>query len=238
VTLRVRERVTRIDNLELPILAELELLGDVRQTASGSRGTVYRETITVVAHRTGTIPIGPATLQAVDARDGKPKQWYSNGLTLHVGGVSRQALENDERAALAVASAGLRVLLWAAGVACIAAIAVLLFRRRPSPPQTPAPPPPQISAVPRTQRQQLEDALTVLRAEPTRASAVRVRSAVWRMVGASDGETLGDVLRRPESSDVRMRALLIALERGAFTYDDDLPAAIDDACAALARSLA
>ena len=36
VTLRVRERVTRIDNLELPLLAELELLGDERETQSGS----------------------------------------------------------------------------------------------------------------------------------------------------------------------------------------------------------
>jgi hypothetical protein len=32
-----------------------------------------------------------------------------------------------------------------------------------------------------------------------------------------------------------MRQLLIALERSAFTYDDDLPRAIEDACAALER---
>jgi hypothetical protein len=239
VTLHVRERVLEIDNLELPILAELELLGDERQTSAGPHGTLYRETITVAAHRTGTITIAPATLQAIDARDGKPKQWYTNALRLQVGGVSREILRNDEHAALAVLGAVLRALLWAAGIACVAAIAVLVFRRRQPPlPLPSAPPVPEPSQAPRSRREQLQDALTVLRADPTRAAAVRVRSAIWRMVGATDGETLADVLHRPEASDPRMRSLLIALERGAFTYDDDLDAAIRDACSALERSLA
>jgi hypothetical protein len=239
VTLRVRERVTQIDNLELPILAELELLGDERQTASGVRGTLYREIITVVARHAGTILIGPATLQAVDARDGKPKQWYTNGLTLRVGGEGRQILRNGARAVLAAAAAALHVVLWAAGVACVAAVAVLLFRRRLTPASAAGTPPalqPLAPPSPRSRGEQLQDALTLLRAEPTRAAAMRVRSAVWRMVGATDGETLGDVLGRPEASDTRMRELLIALERGAFTYDDDLRAAIEDACGALERS--
>jgi hypothetical protein len=239
VTLHVRERVLEIDNLELPILAELELLGDERQTSTGPHGTLYRETITVAAHRTGTITIAPATLQAIDARDGKPKQWYTNALRLQVAGVSREVLRSDEHAALAVVGVALRALLWAAGIACIAAIAVLVFRRRqPSLPLPAAPAAPQPLQPPRSRSDQLQDALTVLRADPTRAAAVRVRSAIWRMVGATDGETLGDVLHRPEASDARMRSLLIALERGAFTYDDDLAAAIRDACSALERSLA
>lgn len=237
VTLRTRERVLEIDNLELPILAELELLGDERQTSAGPHGTLYRETITVVAHHTGPIAIAPATLQAIDARDGKPKQWYTNALRLQVGGVSHEVLRSDEQAALVLLGAALRALLWAAGIACVAAIVVLLFRRRRPPLPLPPAPEPQPSRPPRSRREQLEDALTVLRADPTRSAAVRVRSAVWRMVGATDGETLGDVLRRPESSDTRMRSLLIALERGAFTYDNDLSAAIRDACSALERSL-
>ncbi len=53
----------------------------------------------------------------------------------------------------------------------------------------------------RSRRHEIEDALTVLRAERTRVTAVRVRSAVWRMVGASEGETLADVLRRPQAND-------------------------------------
>ena len=53
LTLRVRERVGEIQNINLPILAELELLGDERETASRQHGTFYRETITVVAHDPG-----------------------------------------------------------------------------------------------------------------------------------------------------------------------------------------
>ena len=83
--LRVRQHVARIENLDLPILAQLELLGDMRETVSNAGGTEYRETITVVAHASGTVAVAPATLQAVDARDGRAKEWYTNGLTLRVG---------------------------------------------------------------------------------------------------------------------------------------------------------
>ena len=127
-----------------------------------------------------------------------------------------------------------------AGIAIVVGLVVLIARRRPKPapipmpaPVTPPPPPPVV--VVRSRRQEIEDALTVLRAERTRVAAVRVRTAVWRMVGASEGETLADVLRRPQTNDPVQRRLLIALERSAFTYDDDLRAAIDDACAALER---
>jgi hypothetical protein len=239
VTLRVRERVTQIENIELPILAELELLGDERQTATDPQGTQYRETITVVAHHAGGIAIGPATLQAIDARDGKPKQWYTNPLTLQIGGVEARAFREGAHALLAAALVALRVLLLLIGVGCVVVVLVLLFRRRRRPvaivvaPVPPAAPP----VVQRSRRKQFEDALTVLRTERTRASAVRVRAAVWRMLGASDGETLGDVLRRPEANEDSMRDLLIALERSAFTYDEDLRAAIDDACSSMERYL-
>jgi len=236
VTLRVRENVTRVDNLDLPLLAELELLGDERETQSGSHGTQYRETITVVAHHSGTVVIAPATLQAVDARDGKAKQWYTNQLRLQVAGppliVTGAAVL---RGALQVV---LRLLLWVAGIAIGVGLVVLIAKRRPKPLPMPVPapaPPPEAprAIVVRSRRQEIDDALTVLRAERTRVAAVRVRAAVWRMVGASEGETLADVLRRPQTDDPVLRRLLIALERSAFTYDDDLRAAIDDACTAL-----
>jgi hypothetical protein len=231
VTLRVRERVAEIDNLNLPILVELELLGDERQTAAGPRGTLYRETIAVVAHRPGAIAIEPATLQAIDARDGKPKEWYTNGLTLRTAG-SSNALPGGGEAIV-------RLPLFALGVGAIALVALLIFvrgrRERPAPapvlvlPSAPAP------MVERSLRRQAQDALAVLRAERSRAAAVIVRTAIWRMVGATDGETLADVLRRPDAHDAAMRGLLIALERSAFTYEADLQAAIEDTCSALER---
>jgi hypothetical protein len=238
VALRVRQRVDQVANLELPMLADVELLGDERQTVSTPNGTQYRETITVVAHRAGAIAFAPATLQAIDARDGKPKQWFTNGLTVYVSGVSAPALRQEAGLLLQRISAALRLLLWLLGIAAIVAVIVVLLRRRPRPTAVPVvalePPPPLVV---RTRREQFGDALTVLRAERTRASAVAVRTAVWRMIDAGDGETLGDVLRRPESSDPVMRDLLIALERSAFTYDADLRGAIEDACGALERSI-
>jgi hypothetical protein len=239
VTLRVRERVNQIANLELPILADLELLGDERQTASSSRGTQYRETITVVAHRAGAIAISPATMQAVDARDGKAKQWYTNALTIHVVAAA-PSIRQGAQVLFGLLWLLVRILFWVLVVGCLAFALVFVFRRRrerpaPAPAMVPPPPAPAPAVVVRSRRDDFADALAVLRTERTRLAAVRVRTAVWRMVGANDGETLGDVLRRPESSETAMHDLLISLERSAFTYDDDLRAAIDDACAAFER---
>lgn len=88
VSLHVREAVPEIDNLNLPVLVDVELLGDSRATQAGPGGTDYRETITVVAHHTGTIALAPATLQVIDARDGKAKQYSTNPLTLQVTGAA------------------------------------------------------------------------------------------------------------------------------------------------------
>lgn len=244
VTLNVRERVTAIENLQLPSLAELELLGDERALASGSRGTQYRETITVLAHHTGDYVIAPATLQAIDARDRRAKQYYSNNLRLRVVLSPAASLNNGASIAAAAGGFALRVGLWILGTLCAIAIVVLIFRRRttvppPPPPAVAQPLPESLRAAPaqRSARDQLRDALTVLRAERSRSAAVRVRAAVWRMVGASDGETLADVLQRPQTQDPSMRDLLRALERAAFTHDGDLQPAIDAACDALERDI-
>lgn len=245
VTLRVRERVTRIDNLELPMLAQLELLGDERALTSGASGTQYRETITVVAHRAGDVVIAPATLQAIDARDRRPKQYYTNGLTLHVSGSPTQALANGVSFAASAAGIVFRLTLWILGTLCAIAIVVFLFRRRaraptPAPAAVPLPDPTPVNppVAPRSERDQLRDALAVLRVERTRAGALRVRAAVWRMVGAPDGETLADVLQRPQAASDPMRDVLRALERAAFTHATDVSPAIDAACGALERALA
>ncbi|HZV77146.1 MAG TPA: hypothetical protein VFF63_05280 [Candidatus Babeliales bacterium] len=237
VALNVRERVSSIENLDLPMLAQLDLLGDERQTVSGPRGTQYRETIAVSAPNGGPIAVAPATLQAIDARDGKAKQWYTNGLTLHVVATASSVLQTGAQPFFAALWFALRALLWLIAAISVVLLAVVLFRRRraPAPLLVAAAHPMPVTPPERSRRQHAEDALTVLAAERTRAAAVVVRGAIWRMVGAAEGETLGDVLGRPQSKDLTMRGLLIALERSAFTYDDDLSGAIEDACAALRR---
>jgi len=229
LTLRVRERVSQIANLDLPGLSQLELLGDERETTTTAQGTQYRETVTVVARDGGTVTISPATLQAIDAHDGKPKQWFSNGLTLHIAGAASRAMGNAARNVGAA-------LLWLAGIACLVAVVALLARRRRRAPPPPVVAPPSTPPVVfRTPAQRAQDALAVLRAERSRSAAIAVRAAMWRMVGASDGETLADVLRRTDAHDRITRELLVALERSAFTYEQDLHGAIEDACGALER---
>jgi hypothetical protein len=243
VSLHVKERVTSIETLELPILAELELQGDERTLRAGPDGTDYRETIAVIAHHTGPITVAPATLQAIDARDGRPKQYFTNQLELNVGGGALEPLRSGASIVTTALSVLARIAAVLVGIAALAAVIVLLARRRPQPaPPVVAPPPQPVPVAPvpraRSRREQLEDAYSVLRAERTRLAAVTVRSVVRRMVGASDGETLDDVLRRPDASEAPMRELLRALERAAFTYDADLAGAIDAACAAFERILA
>lgn len=234
VALHVRERVGEIANLELPMLAQLELQGDEREMTTDSRGTQYRETITVVAHSAGAIVIAPATLQAVDARDGRPKQWFTNDLRLVAGVSPEQVISQGSAILLRVASV-LGGLLALAIVAGALVLAIRLGRPKPATVIPAASVPVAPAAIERTTRQRVDDAIVVLRAEHSRAAAVRVRSVIWRTIGASDGETLGDVLRRPAANDPPLRDALISLERSAFTYDDDLGAAIDDTCAALER---
>lgn len=237
VALNVHEQVTQISNLELPMLAQLELLGDERSTVSGPRGTQYREVITVIAHTAGALAIAPAVLQARDARDGKPKQWSTNGLTLYVGQSVSQSLQRGSRALFDVLALPVLVLLVLGIVLGGIILAVRLGRPAPRPVivrRAPVEVPPSV-AVPRTRRQQVEDARLVLNAERTRLGATRVRAAIWRLIGAPEGETLGDTLRRPGAGESPLRDVLLALERSTFTYDADVKLAIDDACAALER---
>jgi len=244
VTLRVRENVGEINNLQLPMLAQLELLGDERKTVSDPSGTRYQEVVTVVAHTDGRIVIAPATLQAIDARDGKPKQWFTNDLPLAVHSSAARIANGVAVGMSAHVAQIFAALLWLALVVGAVVLTLFLLRRRtpvaaaPAVPvsyqQAPALEAPLLSEAER-RRRQIQDALLVLGAERTRSAAIRVRAAIWRVIGAPEGETLGDVLRRPGCGEGTLRDLLVALERSAFTYDEDLPRAIDDACAALER---
>jgi hypothetical protein len=240
VTARVRERISELDNLDLPILSELELLGDEHMVTAARGGSTYRETITVVAHHSGTITIAPVTLDAIDARNGKPTRFSSNPLVLHVAGPSAAvvATVNAWQAIGSLFAALLRVLLWVLGIGVVLFIFAALIRRRPA--QTPSPvvtlaPPKPVIVDP---REQLREALAGLQRDRTRAGAMRARHIVRRMVGATDAETLADVLRRPLATDRDIRDLLRALERAGFTYDADLGVAIAAAIAQMERMTA
>ena len=239
VSVHVKQTLAGIENLDLPVLAELELLGDERRVTRDASGTTYRESIEVVAHHTGDVRIAPATLDAVDARDERAKRFFSNDLSLTVAGGPLQPLREAGHVAGAIFRALVTLAVWLLCAAAAIFVAVTVFRRRrvslPAPAVVEDPVPVRR---PRDPHDLLRDGLLTLRAEPTRYSAVQVRSLARALVGANDTETLSDVLRRPGANDVRMRDVLRSLERAAFTYDSDLPAAIDAAIASLEHALA
>jgi hypothetical protein len=235
ITVHVRERINDLEDLDLPILAALEILGDERTLSSDSGGTTYTETIDAVAHHTGRITIDPAILDVIDARDGRPKQYESNPLVLVVGAAPLAPLNNAGSAIVPLLRALTRIMLTILTVIAFIAVVILLFRRPARAPVAAGPAVEPMLEPPCDPRARLRDALATLRVERTRATAMRVRAVARGLVGAGETETLGDVLRRPGANDPSMRALLISLERAGFTYDVDLQPAIDAAIAQLER---
>lgn len=217
LSIRVVGNAGPLQNVYLPTFIGPEELGDVREQSSGPSGTLYRETLRLVAHTRGPLTITPGYLDAIDARDGKPKRFLSNDLHLNV-----EAGPPVSQLLFA------RSLEWAIGAIALLAALVLLRRRfapaavqiaRDEPPA----PAPFLPAAP----SELDDALSQLRARRDRQSVMRVRRALWRIAGADDGCTLNDVLRKPQAIDAHLRRLLVGIERAAFVEDGRLGAAID-----------
>ncbi len=209
-----------VRNLQLPLLAELELLGDARSITATPNGTLYREVITVAGHRAGAVTIPAATFDAVDARDGKAKEYATNALALRIVGAAVPA-----RVWMLFAW----VLVWLGVTAIVlgAALVALARRRKPVAPQ-PAP-----QAEPAQLPKSLVEALALLERDPGRMGAFRAREVVRRMVDARDGETLADVMDRARHRDPELLEVLPALERATFTHDGDLPDAVAHALGAL-----
>jgi hypothetical protein len=213
ITLGIAQRIDDVENLQLPDLAALEVLGDERGLSSAPQGSLYREVLTVQAHGSGTITIAPATFDGIDERDGKAKQWSTNSVVIHVVGSPSSA------------GPALRVLLGrillATGVGVIVLGALMLpVLRRPPPviaPPPPAPEPPPVG----TPRDRLKEALALVRDDRTRAGVMRARAILHAMVGAVHGETLDDVMLRAKRAHPELMEVLPAIERAAFTYDED-----------------
>lgn len=218
ITLGIAQRVDDVENLQLPDLSGLEVLGDERGLSSAPQGSLYREVLTVAAHGDGAMTIAPATFDAIDRRDGKAKQWSTNSIVIHVVG------------APAGAGSALRVLigriLLATGVGVIVLGALMLpVLRRPPPVVIEAAPPEAPPAPISTPQEQLREALALLRSDPSRHGVMRARSVLHRMVGAVHGETLTDVMLRAKRVHPELVAVLPSIERAAFTYDDDFASA-------------
>ncbi len=229
LTVRVREHITQLQYVSPPTFSGLENLGG-RHSLTHVRGggSIYSETLTLVAHAPGPVAIGSAYLDAVDLHDGKTKRFISNNLILSVIGTTPANTRVTIRT----------VLLIILGLALLAAVAFAIFRRRrrhatafdPAQRLMNNPlPAPEIG---------LGEALANLRARRDRPSVLRVREALRRIAGASQSETLGDVLQHAPARDEDLRRMLIAIEHAAFVHDTRLQRAIDGALSAEEHSIA
>lgn len=214
LTIRVRENVPRLDNVVLPSFSGPEELGDERVVSHGAGGTIYRETLRLAAHSRGDLAIGPGYMDAIDARDGKPKRFLSNGLMLRVeGGPLLDPWSGVRDAAKAIGELAL--------IAGALAATMMLFRRRTriAPVTLPAPVPVPPPEPPTPIEFRLRTALETLGAQPTRESLHAVRVLLWEYAGAPRGGTLADALSASNGEPAHLRAMLAAVERATFTED-------------------
>ncbi|MGZ3563906.1 MAG: hypothetical protein ACXVAS_19055 [Vulcanimicrobiaceae bacterium] len=223
LTVHVREHITQLQYVSLPTFSGFENLSDRRSlTHVHGDGSIYRETLTLVAHNPGPIAIGSAYLDAVDLRDGKTKRFISNDLILNVSGT---ALQRSRATVRAILLAILALLLLAAAIFAL----VIIFRRRRAVAVNGDPAPLSVGPSQAAPSIGLDEALANLRKWRDRSSVLRVREALWSIVGASQGETLGDVLQGELVRSDGLRRVLIAIEHAAFVHDTHLQQAIEKA---------
>lgn len=223
---KVDERVLQIDDLTLPDLAGFDSLGDERRCVAGSGGSDCVEIVTLAATIAGQRTIPGATLDAIDARNGKPSRFTSDSVAILVtGGTGDTAVFADfVFGALRAAVICLFVV-----VAVLAILWGFTKRRKAAPvvasayvPPAPAPaPPPDPNA-------RMRELVAELEREPTRANALRVRHALRAGLGARDDETYADLASRHGASPAALRTLA-AVERAAFCEDDRVADAVREA---------
>jgi len=235
ITVRLSDRVRDLRNLILPTFIGLEPLGDERSLIRVPGGTEYRERITVIAHRGGTLRIAPPYLDAVDARDGLPKRFLANPLVLTIGGPAEMLRGDGTSASRNVFG----VILRAAGWVLFLALAGLLLLRRMIRARRGEPAEPERERErefsPHDRLRALRDVLDVLAEHPSRAAVFAVRTQLRAWAGIPAEATLIDALAHIHEREGPLRSALIAVERAAFCKDDLLEDAVRDAVAAVER---
>ncbi len=232
IVARLDERVSQLDNVTLPDLSGFDSLGDERVCTSSASGSECSEVMTLTPTVAGDRTIAPATLDAIDARNGKPSHFATNPITIHVDPAASQppdvpnapnALVDDllrPLAILVIVGAAAYALLWGFG------------RRKTAPPPVPPPAP----SAPPASVDPLPQLIAALAEQRTRARVVALRDELRRRIGAREHETLGDLLRRRAAgADATFVDVLRALERAAFVDDAQLARAIDEALRALSK---
>ncbi len=222
---KLAEPVAQLDNVTLPQLYGFDVLGDERSCVGQSgKATECTERIAISPTRAGTLIVGPAMLEALDAGANKPMRYQSNYVPIHVVDTAATPAEDPFAPVFAPILHFLLAALIVVIVAVLAFFLVLfLLARRSSnsgktlpyvPPPVPAGPPvPQVDPEVR-----FAALVRALDEEPIRMRVLALRAELRARVGAHEKETLAD-LRARGAGDARTQHLLEIVERGAFVED-------------------
>ncbi len=227
ISAHVDEKIAQLDNLTLPDLAGFDSLGDERRCfAAASGGSDCVETVTLSATIAGPRAIRGATLDAVDARNGKPTRFTSDGTSVYVTGPIAIGFDplGGAFAGMIFGIVRAATIFTLVVVAAIALVWAFYARRRPAPavPVTTSYAPPPDPYV------RLRELGAVLLREPTRANALRLRAAMREAIGAREDETLDDLVGRNAGTSGERNALR-AVERAAFCEDARVESAVSEA---------
>jgi hypothetical protein len=232
----MRESLTHFDNLMLPSLPDFETVSHETHFEPADGGTDFTEVLTLVAKRAGDFAIPPVSIDAVNGQTLRPSRFTATDqIVVHVGPAdgsrASPAQISARYASIAVISLLIAFLAFRIGGALFNWMVDLLrtMRARPlaSPPARERPALPSGSETP---LQRLRLAVTALRHDPSKASAEEARSALRRVLGASEEETMSDIIRRLSLSDRDLVGqALRAAERAAFIDANFRRSAIDEA---------
>jgi hypothetical protein len=212
IHIRVRERVAAVDELVIPDVGTMQILGDERHVSRSPDGTDVVETLTIEARQPGTFTFNGAYLDAIDARTRKPSRFSANPVRVVVSGSANTFVVFHPWNFI-------WPLLWimfvGTGLLVAAALGVAIVRTRRQPPAIViAPAAPPAAAPPRTARDAVAGALRTYRTAPSHDALMRLRAALFGAAGATAGATLRDALAA--TGDRGLHAALIAAERTAF----------------------
>jgi hypothetical protein len=232
----MRESVTHLDNLSLPSLPDFETVSHETHFEPVGGGTDFTEVLTLVAKRPGNFAIPPVSIDAVDGQTAKPSRFAATDqIVVRVGPAPGRgaalAPMLARYASIAVISLLIAYLAFRIGGALFDWAVDLVRTRRSRPPaRAPAREPPPLPLRAESPLQRLGRAIAVLRRDPSKEAAEETRSALRHALGATEEETMSDIIRRLSLSDRDLvgRALRAA-ERAAFIDANFRGSAIDEA---------
>ena len=236
--IHVDQRIAELNNVTLPDLSGFDVLGDERTCVAARKGTDCSETITLSPNVAGVRTLAPVTLDAVDVHNRKASRFATNSVTVTVLPGAPTTAPLVPGAVSSVLSGVLRTLLTLA-LAVLAILAVVWgfgrarHVRAPAMPVAPLPRPvaPPPSPVP-DRETRLRAAIERLRADPSRAGALEVRTLLRERAGAREEETLEDLAGRGLRDSALFEALT-GIERASFVEE----ARVSDAARAALPSL-